>query len=264
MRERFEAAWAERVQRARQWGSGEDPTPVLEALGQVVVRYLVGALDAVDAEDAQALRSVAPSALTAAKERALAHPPDRDAWLEAASVGELGLHLLEGGDPGDLHSVPGDLRRPTPHRLACTLDGRLDGLSAAACALWYLKHDPSEARLAWSTAQALSDEEASASEPPLLVAAAEPTPMRPPDEGRSVATRTDPDVEVVWFPDARELALYATEEAYVALTAPGVTTRDLRPGYWLGGVDPSAGPTLDATLTVGDRAVPWRIHLGHD
>jgi hypothetical protein len=260
MRERFEAAWAERVQRAHLHRPGDDPTAVLEVLGHVVVRHLVGALDAVPAEEMRQLRSTARAALAEAKARALADPTERDAWRDAVAVAELGLRLLEGRPPGDLQAIPSDVRRPTPRRLASALDGRLDGLSAAACALWYLKHDPSEARLAWSTFQA--PEDATDASAPVLVAAAEPAPIRAPDEGRPVTMRTDPDVEAVWFEADRALALYARDEVYVMLTAPGVTTRDLRAGYWLGTVDPAHGPTLDATLTVGDRTLPWRIDLG--
>jgi hypothetical protein len=259
MRERFEATWAERVHRARQWERGDDPTPVLEVLGQVVVRHLVGALEAIADDDRRHLRDTAGPALASARERALAEPQDREAWLEAVEVAALGLRLLEGQPPGALRSLPCDLRRPTPRRLAATLDGRLDGLSAASCALWYLQHDPNEARLLWSLAQPLDTP--APGDAPILVAAAEPEPMRPPDEGHPIAARTDPDVEAVWFPAERELALYAADEVYVALTAPGVTTRDLRPGYWLGTVDPGAGPALDASLKVGDRVLPWPLHL---
>jgi hypothetical protein len=259
MRERFEATWAERVHRARTWQAGDDPEPVLEALGQAVVRHLVGALEEVPAEERQALEAVAGPAMAAARERALADPDEREGWLGSVAMAALGLRLLQGEPAGDLSAIPRDLRRPTPRRLTAALDGRLDGLSAASCALWYLVHGAGEARMIWSMVGGA--EPADADERPILVAAAEPAPMRPPREGRPIATRSDPDVEAVWFAAERELALYAREEVYVALTAQGVTTRDLRPGYWLGSVDAGVGPELGASLKVGDRVVPWRLQL---
>lgn len=260
MRERFERAWAERVQRVRQWRRGDDPTPVLEALAQAVVWHLVDAIDAVSPEDRAALEEIAPAAVAAAREQAMAGPGDREAWLEAVALAELGRRLLGGEARPDLAGLPSDLRRPTPRRLAAMLDGRLDGLSAATCAVWCLRHAPEEARLLW-TLGGEPVEPAAGEDEPILVAAAEPEPMRAPDEGRVVATLGAPAVEAVWFAADRQLALYAADEVYVTFTAPGVTTRDLRPGYWLGTVDAPETVALSGQLRVGDRVSRWDLSL---
>lgn len=259
MRERFERAWAERVQRVREWRGDDDPTPVLEALAHAVVWYLVDAIDTVPSEDRAVLEDAAPAAVAAAREHALASPADRQAWLEAVELAELGRRLLRGEPPSDLAGLPCDLRRPTPRRLAAVLDGRLDGLSAASCAVWCLRHAPDEARLLWALggASELPVEQAE----PILVAAAEPEPMRAPDEGRIVATLGEPAVEAVWFAVDRQLALYAADEVYITFTAPGVTTRDLRPGYWLGTVDAPDAIALSGQLRVGDQVLQWDLSL---
>jgi hypothetical protein len=259
MRDRLRLTWEERVQRARQWQAPEEPTPVLEALAQALVWHLVGGVEELASDDRQALEEVADAAMAQAKERAMGGEDDRGAWLEAVALAELGRAALQGRTP-ELSDVPADLHRPTPRRVASMLDGRLDGLSAAACAVWCLKHDPSEARLLWSLG-AERERERRDSEP-LLVAAADREPMRAPDEGRLVATHEDTGVEAVWFDADRELALYAPEDVYVALAAPGVTTKDVRPGYWLGTVEPSAADPVRAQLKVGEQSWEWAIGFG--
>jgi hypothetical protein len=275
MRERFERAWSEQLQRARQWRSDDDPTPVLDALALSSVRYLVGTLEMLPRPDRETLRAVAGPALGAARRLALASEDDREAWLQAVALAEWSLRLLELGParaadpvaPEILAALPGELRRPTPRRLVALLEGRLDGLAAASCVVWYLRHDPAEPRWLWSLAvQQDLHRPATATTPngiqPMLVAAAGPVPMREPGAGRVIAQWADPGVELVWFEADRQLALYALEESYVALTAPGVTPCDLRPGYWLGDVVSSGATALQAEVTVGDRVLSIELALG--
>lgn len=260
MSDRFEQVWAEGVHRVRDWQRGDDPSPVLEALGQAVVRHLVGILDRVDTGDREALLQASRPALAATRELALASAEDREAWLEAVALAELGRRLLAGEGAGDLSGVPRDLRRPTPRRTAAMLDGRVDGISAASCAVWFLLHDAGEPHLLWSLAEQAASTPSGDGEP-VLVAAAEPEPIRAPDEGEVVGRHGDPPVEVVWFASDRQLAAYAADDVYVALAAPALTSRDLRPGYWLGSVDPRAPSDMEVELKVGDRRFTIRVRL---
>ncbi|MFW6066981.1 MAG: hypothetical protein ACOC97_01485 [Myxococcota bacterium] len=264
MHERLQRAWAERVHRASQWRRGEDPTPVLEALAQAVVLHLVQALELASERDRTVLEQAAGPALAAAREGALGDATERDGWLDAVALAELGRRLLRGEAPGALTGVPGDPRRPTPRRMASMLDGRLDGLSAAACAVWCLRHDTAEPRLLWRLGAEGDDEDRrQASEPPpVLVAAAGPDDMRDPAEGRVIAHHPEARAEAVWFAAERQLAVYAADDVHVRLSGAGLAMRDLRPGYWLGEVDPDAPSPLRIALQIGGRSFDWHLPLG--
>jgi hypothetical protein len=298
MRERLQQAWAKRMERVACRAPGDDPTPVLEAMGQLVVWHLVEHLEGTDtapergndarsgrvsfgrhrtatgaarrqptprrvyerlpARELRVLRSAADEALAETRIRAERDGEDRSAWLDALALGELGRSILREGAPSRalLARAPGDLRRPSPRRLASMLDGRLDGLSAACCAVWCLRNDAQEARTLWWARKG-------SSRPPLRVAASDPEPIRAPDEGTFLAVHEAASLEAVWFATSRELAVYSGENHFLTLTAPGLVTEDARPGYWLGRVSAGLVGDLDVEVKWGDGYFDWRLRIPH-
>jgi hypothetical protein len=99
--------------------------------------------------------------------------------------------------------------------------------------------------------------------PTMLRAAAASAPaMLAPVEGRLVARRTAPDAEAFAFDDASEtrIAIYVDTSQPVQYQAEGVTTDDMRPGYWAGRCARST-VRAEGTLHVGDTAEPWALDL---
>ncbi len=86
--------------------------------------------------------------------------------------------------------------------------------------------------------------------------------MLAPQAGRLVAARAAPDAEAFVFEGDGEtrLAVYVGAPLAVRYLAEGVTTDDMRPGYWAGRCAP--GTThVDGTLHVGEEASDWPLTL---
>jgi hypothetical protein len=281
MAERLLERFAEDARRASRWAPPDDPFPVLEALGYAVVLHLVGGLDAVPADARAAVLAASKAALDAAATFDTDEADDADAYARACRLAALGARLLAGEAAGALDGLPADAIDPTDRRIVRMLGGELDGISAAACAVRCLRRDDPRPRLLWSIAARAA--EAEADEPlraigndgagvdearrahitaPLRLAAADPAPIRPPDEGRFVGALEDTLLEAVFFPAERQLAVYAATPAFLQVLAPGLTPKDVKPGYFLGQLAPEVGETLDLEVRVGDRSFRWGLSIG--
>jgi hypothetical protein len=254
------------VRRASRFSPGDDPFPVIEALGYAIVLHLVGALDGIAESERRSLLSVSKAALDAARAFGRGEdddPDDAEAYAQGARLGELGSRLLEGETSPRLEGLPADALDPTDRRVLRMLRGELDGLSAAACAVRCLMRDDARPRLLWTIAQdALEEARRCAPPAPLRLAAADPAPIRPPDEGRFVGALEDTLLEAVFFPAERQLAVYAATPAFLQVLAPGLTPKDVKPGYFLGELAPGLGPAIELEVRLGDRTFRWGLTLG--
>jgi hypothetical protein len=264
MAEALVERFLEDARRASRWARGEDPFPVLEALGYAVALHLVGALDHVPSSARAALLEAAEAALDAARAVGGDDPDDAEAYARGALLGALGARLLAGEPAGALRGVPADALDPTDRRVMRMLAGELDGLSAAACAVRCMKRDDPRPRLLWTVDAGASAARASQRPEPLRLAAADPAPIRPPDEGRFVGALEDTLLEAVFFPEERQLAVYAATPAFLQVLAPGITPKDVKPGYFLGELAPDVdvGAPLELDVRLGDRTFRWGLTLG--
>lgn len=262
MADRLLERFADDVRRALRWTEADDPFPVLEALGYAIVLRLVGALEETPARERAALLAVSGRALPAARAFRGERGDDADAYGRGAAIGELGARLVAGGPPGDLDALPADALDPTARRIARMVRGELDGLSAGACAIRCMRMGDERARLLWSVERTLDAEAAHEVEAPLHVAAAEPARVRSPDDGRFLGSYEDTLLEAVFFPEERQLAIYCATPIFLQVIAPGLTPKDVKPGYWLGEVAADAGPTLELEVRVGERALRWGLGVG--
>ena len=100
----------------------------------------------------------------------------------------------------------------------------------------------------------------------LSLAAAEAARVLDPAAGRTVGALDDIGAEAVLFegpvdPDIdRRLAVYAEDAAPLRLVGEGLTTEDVREGYWIGLVADGV-ETLEAVLHVGDVTHAWTLDL---
>ncbi len=261
MSERLRERFADHVRRATRWAEGDDPFPVLEALGYAIVLRLVDGLDEVPAADRAAILGVAADAIRAARAYEGDGEEDAEAYARGAAIGELAMRLLAGKPAVELEGLPADAMRPTDRRIVRMLKGELDGLSAAACAVWCLRAGDDRARILWSVERQLAADTASNAEEPLRLAAAEPASVRPPDDGCFLGAYEDTLLEAVFFPEERQLAIYCAPPAFLQVVASGLTPKDVKPGYWLGDVAADAGPTRELEVRVGERVLRWGVDL---
>ncbi len=248
------AQWRERAARAAEWQAGEDPEGVLEALALSVALELTSDLARVPAAARDSLRRVGQRALLHVGAAPGADEDELEARRMAAAIARDGLRALAGrARPGEPEI---DARKTVPSAdLARLLAGRLDGFAAGSLAM-RVRRSP----------HALSERKAlvRASEPEertLALAAAEASPVRDPAGGRTVGTLEPVGAEAVLFegPEPR-LAVYAEDPAPLRLVGPGLTTEDVREGYWIGRIHAGVR-RIEATLHVGDRVEPWVIDL---
>jgi hypothetical protein len=259
MTEKLEAALAKGLETARAYRPGQDPEPLLEALGLCLVLAITGRIDALPPSDRSRLRQQGRKAL-------LATPVDDEDLRWAVAIAREGLRALEGETVFDRSA--GDPIRPPPARLLAMLRGEPDGISAGACALHVSGCEASR--------EALRTLDLARARPPdvrIAAAAAPEEPMRDPATGRQIASLAAPAVEAVLFEPAllesgreggvRALAVYAATDVPVRLAGDGLTTRHMLPGYWLG--DVLAGiHALDAHLEHGDETRRWQLTFPSD
>lgn len=242
MNDRLREAFRRHIDEVRAWQAGSDPEPALSALALVLVLDLAGELGSIDRGDRALLRERGAQALLAA-------PPDGvdpDDWQGARDLARAGLDRMA----GRATRPAGDPLHPTDLMLVRALRGEPDGISAGSTAAHVAGCDQCLPR-----ARILS----MAGGVGLAVAAADGEVMRPPIEGRVVASLPDLELEAVLFPDGR-LALYAASGGPIQLVADGVATEQMLSGYWLGrvGLDREK---LRGRVHLGDRAVEWEIDL---
>ncbi len=261
MTDRLLSRFDDELRRAKRWSAGDDPLPVLEALGYAVALHLVGELEAVSTASRGALALAGRGAIDASRTFAAAGSEDADAYEEAARLGELGVRLLAGKGAGSLDGVPADAMDPTDGRIARMLRGELDGLSAGACAVRCMKRDDARPRVLRAVERRATEDAAALGAERIRLAAADAAPVRAPEDGRLVATLEDTLLEAVYFPAERQLAVYAASATFLQVVGTGVTPRDAKPGYWLGDVDASAGPTLELEVRIAGRVVRWGVDL---
>lgn len=128
----LEHSWTDSLRRARRWRSGEDPTPVYEALGWATVLRVMGELESQPKGVVHELKHRAEGAIQHA---AQSRRDDADMQMATAQA-RAALRAITGD-----HAETGphaDLLPPSKTRLRRMREGRLDGLSAGSCALYLL------------------------------------------------------------------------------------------------------------------------------
>lgn len=255
MTERLRQRWEELIDQAGAWKAGDDPTPALEAFGYAVVYAMVDAVDALPAKDRQLLLGLRAGIERQVRELALSDRDERESWLDAVTLVGAAAEVLGGGE-APLDALAADAIRPTPSRLQATLNGELDGISAASVAGWYLHRDASEPRVLWSLAGGARSAAAL-----IPLAADEKKSVRPPQGGRVVAELPELRVEARYFEEERELAVYCSDPAALRLYGPELSFVDMQPGYWLGRVAEGVSGELEVELHVGDSSTPLCITI---
>ncbi|MBX3276154.1 MAG: hypothetical protein KF729_38230 [Sandaracinaceae bacterium] len=258
MLDRLIERWREGARRARAWQPSDDPEPVLEALAQTIALELTGALGHVARDERDALRRAGQVAMLQLG-RGDRDEDELEALRVCAALARDGLRALAGRALPEEPSPARDLRAVIPPaELARLLRGELDGFAAGALAMRVRRSEEALAEL--RAAFRLSGAPGQAR---LALAAAEAARVIDPAAGRLLGVHPSLGVEAVLFDPAEEggevrLALYAEDPAPLRLLADGVSTLDVREGYWIGRV--AAGVrALDAVLHAGERREPWHL-----
>lgn len=259
----FASIFETAISRANAWTEGQDPATVYEALALVCVAQALSLLASVSKIDRDSLIKVGRRSLLQAGGRS---DEDAEALALVLPVARLGLSLLVGLSTSrgsstsvtgatlpDEQGAPVFLTHPSPRELVAMTHAEPDAFSAAQVAahLGRCMECAGEVSLLARTREV--------AKVPLRAAASNLSPMMSPTEGRSLGTCSDLPAEAVLF-DGGLLAVYAQDALAVRLVVEGGTTDDMRPGYWAGRV-PVDADSLDATLFVGDKSVPWKIRL---
>lgn len=251
----LDAAWQRAVKCAAAYGDAASVEPMLEAAALAVVLELEGSLSRVPERERRAVRDAARRALLRARRGPDDDDDDAESMHVAAGLAREGLRALTGEPPatGELRAGAGAWHPPASALIAMRR-GAPDGLAAASVALHVGRCAACAAALQVSSGGGAAL---------LRAAAASAAPMLAPQSGRIVGTRDAPGAEAVVFDDASGvlLAIYASEPVPVRYVGTGVTTEDMRAGYWAGRCAPGL-LRLDGTLHVGESAVPWVIVLG--
>ncbi|MEQ8459682.1 MAG: hypothetical protein RLO52_28110 [Sandaracinaceae bacterium] len=260
--------WRTRAERAASWAPGADPEPVLEALAMSVALELTGALAAVPSAERDALRKTGQRALLNVGGRDL-DEDELEALRMSAAIARDGLRALS-GRPLPREEAPRRDARPTlpVSDLRRLIEGELDGFAAGALAMRARRSDVAlrEVRAMLSLAAGHSQRASGATGRTLSLAAAEAARVLDPAAGRTVGALDDIGAEAVLFegpvdPDIdRRLAVYAEDAAPLRLVGEGLTTEDVREGYWIGLVADGV-ETLEAVLHVGEVTHAWTLDL---
>ncbi len=256
----LEAAWRRAVLCATAYDDTAPVEPVLEAAALGVVLEVMGELRRVPEHERRIVRDAARRALLRARPtqdtETAEGEDDAQALRLAASLAREGLRALT-GEPATSARAPADAHtwHPPARSLVWMMRGAPDALAAASVALHVERCAACE--MAVQIARMSAE-----SAVPLRVAAASAAPMLAPQAGRLVATREAPAAEAIVFEDGRGtlVAIYTAEPLPVRYVAEGLTTEDMRPGYWAGRCAPGAA-RLEGTLHVGDAAVLWMVDL---
>lgn len=257
----LEAMWRRALACAAAYGESASVEPVLEAAALGVVLELTGALSRIPERERHTVRDAARRALLRAPTGAQEDDDeergdDADALRLAVALAREGVRALA-GKPSAASERPQEPSawHPPAGALLAMSRGAPDALAAASVALHVRRCAACATALQVSSGRAESAGR-------LRAAAASAGPMLAPHGGRAVATRSAPDAEAVAFDDARGvlLAIYTSEPLPVRYVADGLTTQDMRPGYWSGRCAPGV-TRLDGTLHVGETAAAWAIDV---
>ena len=246
------------LERALSWKEGQDPTPVLEALGYALTLEALDLRQLLSTAEARRLRRVGVKALAGHS------PPPADG--EDVEVAELAHRQIAAVAAAGLASVQGSGERMAPlhgmhppsRTLVQMLHGEIDGLSAGRFAAHMVGCPSCQHEV--GVLHDVSVDQADAGR--LAIAAARPASVRQPAGGRVIAERKRPPVEAVLFEDedCRRLAVYAQVSVPVGLVAEGVTTEESMAGYWQGRLDADA-EHIEATVHLGDQSFDWKLIL---
>jgi hypothetical protein len=250
-------SWQSHLERALSWQPGDDPEPVLEALGYVLVLKVVGKRDWLPPAQAKLLQKVGAQVLLALDTSA-GDEDDRVVMNRVADQANSALFWLK--HPNKRLNVRSAEIHPSDARLVRVLNGQADGLTAGEVASHVTRCSACTERveLVLTTDRLARDDEG------LALAAASPASVRPPSEGRTIGTRKRPTAaEAVLFEEkgrAPRLAVYADEMVSVRVVAEGIKTENALAGYWLGRVKRGI-ERLEATIHIGDRSFTWKLKL---
>jgi len=255
----LEAVWQRAVACAHAYDDAGPVEPMLEAGALGVVLEATGALAGVPERERRLVRDAARRALLRARPSGDARiveddDDDADALRIAAELAREGVRALA-GQAAPVRPSDASAWHPPGSALVAMTRGAPDGLAAASVALHVGRCAACRTALQISSAE-------SELGVPLRVAAASGASMIAPHAGRVVAKLTEPAAEAVIFDDALGalIAIYASESLPIRYVASGLTTQDMRPGYWAGRCAPGT-TQLEGTLHVGDRIVAWTITL---
>jgi hypothetical protein len=265
--------------RVRDFDVVADPEASLEAACLALALEATGRLSDVPHHERRLVRDAARRAIHAAQRELRVDGGDVDPDDEAGADDDIedagedaedaedarrllialaseGVDVLSGsGQAEPAHELSAAAWHPPPAALVAMMRGRPDPVAAGAVAAHVLRCAACQDAL----------EVASLAEagPALLrAAAASPPAMLAPGDGRLLARRTNPDAEAFAFdgaPDTR-LAIYVDTAQPVHYLAEGVTTDDMRPGYWAGRCARTTRH-VEGTLHVGDAAEDWALDL---
>jgi|GEM_PF-3270200 len=266
----LEAVWQRAVACAQAYDDAGPVEPMLEAGALGVVLEATGALARIPERERRLVRDAARRALLRARPSVSAatekdgaagaedgartaedDDDDADALRIAAELAREGVRALA-GQAAPVRPSDASAWHPPGSALVAMTRGAPDGLAAASIALHVGRCAACREALQISSAEGELGV-------PLRAAAASAPAMLAPHAGRVVATLTEPAAEAVIFDDAL-IAIYASESLPVRYVASGLTTQDMRPGYWAGRCAPGT-TRLEGTLHVGDRVVAWTITL---
>lgn len=257
--------WQERAERAAGWSSGADPEPVLEALAMTVALELTGALTAVPSAERDALRKLGQRALLNVGGRDL-DEDELEALRLAASIARDGLRALSGRPLPDERELGGEVRAALPvGDLRRLLDGALDGFAAGALAM-RARRSPAAVRELRAMLGLHAPSYAETGARTLSLAAAEAARVLDPAEGHPIGALDAVGAEAILFEGPvdpaheRRIAVYAEDPSPLRLVAEGLTTEDVREGYWIGRVADGL-ERLEAVLHVGEATHAWPLDL---
>jgi hypothetical protein len=185
---------------------------------------------------------------------------EADARRVLIELAREGVRALSGGARPGIARHPranagADAWHPPPSALVAMQRGGPDAIAAGSVAVHVLRCAACQAALEVASF-------ADAGPIPLRAAAASAPAMLAPGEGRLLARRTNPDAEAYAFDDESEtrLAIYVDTAQPLHYLAEGVTTDDMRPGYWAGRC-PRATSHVEGTLHVGDTVEHWALDV---
>jgi hypothetical protein len=253
--------FSESLATARSYKPGEDPTPVLEALGYALALAANAQLDALPVEERGAILECGTTALASSNAWMADHQDDAEDMDRSVAVGRAAVAWLEGRADTALDEVLGDATPPSPSRVLKMIRGELDGLSAASCAISLLRDPVARGQLQVLRMSGDSTAAHPHGQEPIRAAAAAAADMRAPFDGELIAELDRPAVEFLIFrdEDAVRLAVYAFESAPIRLVAQGVETEAMRAGYWIGRLVQPPPEKLSCDLHVGDEV--WSLNL---
>lgn len=261
MTEGLRARLDHEIDQALQWQPGDNPSPVLAALGYALWARVLNELDHIPPDRIRALSTTARRALltlgTLRDEGEDTTADDTDAQAADQAINQLqalahaGLQALTTTPKPPKHQTK---LHPPDQTLIRMFHGKAAPLTTARYAAHALSCKPCQQKV-----DALRIAAQQAVEEPLAVAAAAPAGLRDPRDGRVVAVHEEWGLEAVLFDDGH-LAVYAEGNEPLRLVADGVVTEETLGGYWLGRVEPGV-VRLEAAVHLGGTQLQWSFAL---